>query len=129
MVGDFPKIIKENCFNFRPDNKKIWKVIAPVEKMKISELTWQFDIPFWHSSSKLYIITPNQVLKNPKKYKKQYERIMKADLKYPIEVMKNQKGLWEILDGLHRLVKAHLSGQKEVNIRKIPSSEIPNIKK
>ena len=125
----FPQIIKEYCLNFRPDNKKVWKIIAPIEKMKISKLTWQFEIPLWHSSSKHYVITPNQVLKNPKKYKKQYKRIMNANLKYPIEIMKNQKGLWEILDGLHRLVKAYLLDCKEVNVRKIPLSEIPKIRK
>lgn len=124
-----PKIIKENCLDFDWDNENVWKVKAPVEKMKILELDWQFDFPFWHSSKKRYVITPNQVFKNPEKYKEQYDRIMDADLKYPMDIMLNQKGLWEILDGLHRLAKAYLLGYEEVEIRKIPLSEIPNIEK
>ena len=54
---------------------------------------------------------------------------MRSDLTYPIDIMKNKKELWEILDGLHRLAKAHLLKYKEVDIRKIPQSEISNIKK
>jgi len=70
-----------------------------------------------------------QVISNPKKYKYQYRRIMGADLKYPIEVMKNKKGKWEILDGLHRLVKAKVLGQTVVKVRKVPYSKIKEILK
>lgn len=127
--GIIPKIIKENCLDFDWENEKVWKVKAPIERMKISELDWQFNFPFWHSSTERYVITPNQVFKNPKKYKEQYERIMKSNMEHPIDIMKNKEYLWEILDGLHRLAKAYLLGQKEVNVRKIPHSEITNIKK
>ncbi|MBI2410835.1 MAG: hypothetical protein HYV32_03010 [Candidatus Kerfeldbacteria bacterium] len=34
--------------------------------------------------------------------------------------MKNKKGRWGILDGLHRLVKLYMAGQSTVNVRKIP---------
>ena len=124
-----PKIIKENCLDFDWDNKKVWKIKAPVEKMNIDELKWQFDFPFWHSSSQKYTITPNQVFQKPGKYKEQYERVMKSDLKHPIDIMKNKKKLWEILDGLHRLAKAHLLKYEEVNVRKILKEKIPEISK
>jgi hypothetical protein len=129
MEEKIPKIIKENCLDFNWDNRKVWEVKAPVEKMKILELSWQFDYPFWHSSLERYVITPNQVFKNPNRYKEQYERIMNSDLSHPIDIMRNKKGLWEILDGLHRLAKAYLLKYDTVNIRKIPESEIINIKK
>ena len=46
MKKKIPKIIKENCLDFDWDNKKVWKVKVPIEKMKISDLAWQFDYPF-----------------------------------------------------------------------------------
>ena len=62
------------------------------------------------------------------KYKEQYDRIMNADIEYPIDIMEN-KGKYVILDGLHRLVKCKLLGYEKVNVRIIPRTEIPNISK
>ncbi len=41
-------------------------------------------------------------------------------------IMEN-KGRWLILDGLHRLVKAHMQGLKKVQVRVIPRERIPEI--
>ena len=53
---------------------------------------------------------------------------MKADLKYPIDIMEN-KGRWLILDGLNRLMKAYLLKMKTVKVRIIPRDKIPEILK
>lgn len=50
-----------------------------------------------------------------------------SDLTYPIDIMWN-KGRWTLLDGLHRLVKAYLRGNKTVLVRKINSKYISQIK-
>ncbi len=122
-----PKIIQEVGFYFDWDEKKVWALKLPIENMEISYLEWMFDIPFWNSNGGYYDLSPNQVLANPEKYKEEYARIMKANLKYPIDIMFN-KGRWLILDGLHRLVKAKVQGMKKVNVRKVPRSDIPKIK-
>ena len=51
---------------------------------------------------------------------------MKADLSHPINIIQN-KGRWLILDGLYRLIKAKILGYDNVNVRKIPRTEIPKI--
>ncbi|MDD4358760.1 MAG: hypothetical protein PHY30_03015 [Candidatus Pacebacteria bacterium] len=40
--------------------------------------------------------------------------------------MKN-KGRWVILDGLHRLMKLYIQGNKIINVRIIPRGKIPEI--
>lgn len=52
----------------------------------------------------------NDVLKNPRKYSKDYAEILKADLKYPI-LLDSRYG---ILDGVHRYVKALGLGKKTI---------------
>jgi hypothetical protein len=37
------------------------------------------------------------------------------------------KGRWLMLDGLHRLMKAHLQGEKFVRVRIVPREMIPKI--
>jgi|SRR3989344_4640198 len=121
-----PKIIEEVGFDFDWDIKKVWKLNYPVEEIDIKELEWHFEIPFWNTKNSYYDLTPNEVINNPIKFKDEYDRTMKADLSHPIDIMKN-KGKLLILDGLHRLVKAKISGYKKVSVRKIPRLEIPNI--
>ena len=54
--------------------------------------------------------SPNDVLANPKKYKADYERIMKADFNYPIITIDESF----LADGIHRVVKAIISKRKSV---------------
>jgi len=127
MNRKIPKIIDKVGFDFSWSEKKVWKLKYPVEEMNIKELEWHFKIPFWNTEKGFYDLTPNEIIDNPEKFKEEHKRTMKADLKHPIDIMKN-KGRWLILDGLHRLVKAKILGHKTVSVRKIPHYEIPNIR-
>jgi len=124
-----PELIRQNCYvRIKWDNKKMWELNLPIEKMKVSELSWQFKIPFWKTDTPKFGLTPLEVIKNPKKYEGHYKRILEANLKHPIDIIKNPKGKWEILEGLHRLTKAKILKHKEVTIRKIPKQMLNFIK-
>ena len=100
-----PQVIKDVGFDFWWDNKKVWKLDISVEEVDISELEWHFDIPFWDTIGGYHDLRPNEVLENPKEFKEKFERIMRSDLSYPLDIM-FWKDRWLLLDGLHRLVKA-----------------------
>ncbi len=53
--------------------------------------------------------SPNDVLKNPKKYKDDYELITNANLKYPILVIDKF-----VADGIHRITNAIINGKKKM---------------
>ena len=126
MKGELPDIIKEVGFDFDWENGKVWQLNIPVTEIDIDELTWHFDIPFhWHKGG-VYNLKSREIIENPKKYQEEYERTVKADMKYPIDIMEN-KGRWLILDGLHRLMKAYIQGMRKVNVRIIPMEKIPEI--
>ncbi len=124
---DLPSIIKEVGFDFSWDSEKVWKLDLPVEDMDMQDLIWHFDIPFWEKSdTDDYNLIPWQVIKKEYGTDEHRKKIDNADLKYPIDIMEN-KGRWLILDGLHRLVKAHELGQKTVRVRKVPREKISEI--
>ncbi|MCL5680372.1 MAG: ParB N-terminal domain-containing protein [Candidatus Marsarchaeota archaeon] len=123
-----PAIIKRVGFNFHWDERKVWKLKIKPEEMKISKLEWMFYVPFWRLPDNTpYSLKPIDVIEKPKKYKKEYKRTMKANLKHPIDIMRN-KGKWLLLDGLHRLAKAKILGYDSIYVRKIPRSEIAKIR-
>ena len=123
-----PQIIKEVGFDFHWDESKVWALDVPIEEMDIKDLEWHFDIPFWWTEGGYYDFKPRWVIKNPKKYPDRLKRVMGSNLNYPLDIM-FWKDKWLLLDGLHRLTKAKITGQQEVKVRKIPTSDIDKIKK
>jgi hypothetical protein len=77
------------------------------EKIPISQLIHNLEYKGWGNVEKSIYYSALDVLKSPRKYQKDYIRIQKADLKWPIII--NEHG--DIIDGVHRLTKAHLEGK------------------
>ena len=128
-MARIPKIIEDVGFDFHWDSRKVWALDEPTVEMDVNELIWHFDIPFWEmKDADDYNLTPWEVIKKPDEHSVHFRKIQDADMQYPIDIMEN-KGRWLILDGLHRLVKAHLAGAKTVRVRKIPRFQIPKILK
>ena len=126
-MRELPKVIQEVGFDFSWDERKVWALDLPTETMSISELAWHFDVPFiWSKPDGFYDVKPQEVMDNPDQYKEEYERTMRADTAYPIDIM-FWKNRWLILDGLHRLMKLALQGAEEVSVRRVPESAIPLI--
>ena len=125
-MENIPQIIKDLGFDFDWSEEKVWALDVPVEEIDIKELIWHFDIPFlWENG--VYNLKPIGVIHNPENHKEEYERTMKADLTYPIDIMEN-KGRLLILDGLHRLMKSYILKMDKVEIRKISRDNIELIK-
>lgn len=121
-----PKIIQEVGFDFSWSEPKVWALEVPEESMPIQELVWHFDIPFLWEKGGVYNLKPREVLDHPDQHPEEYQRTMRADTTFPIDIMEN-KGRWLILDGLHRLMKLSQEAAASVRVRKIPHSRIPDI--
>jgi hypothetical protein len=131
---ELPKIIKENGFGYplekyKWDNKKLWALDVDPEEMDVKELEWILDTPWWTDGTSKYNLEPRKVIENPGKYPDHQARLEVCDTYVPIDIMLNRKGKWLILDGLHRLVKLVMRGEKKVMVRKIPRNLIPQIVK
>ena len=127
-MSQVPASVSEYGFDFDWDERDVWKLDYPAKEIEIDKLAWHFEVPFWNLGDQEYVLTPSQVMSDPEKYRLEYDRIMMADERYPIDVMENN-GRLVILDGLHRLVKQKIQGKDQVLVRIIPRSEIANLAK
>lgn len=126
--NELPKEIRDQGLDFHWDKNKLWALEnIPIEDIEVSEIEWQLDLPFWHHNGKKYSICPRVVLENIDLYPDHKTRILNADINYPIDLIENQNGRLEILDGVHRLIKLMLDGNKKVKVRKISRDFIPLI--
>ncbi len=101
-------------------NKLIIKFInSNVKKIKIEQIPIKDLMPNlynkeWEDLNNNFdeFISPHDVLINKSKYSKHWEKIINAELDYPIVITNN----YTILDGTHRFTKALLSGKKDINV-------------
>lgn len=85
-----PPIIKDVGFDFHWSEEKVWDLDAPVSEMEIGELLWHFDIPFLDEGDKRYVLTPRAVMEHPEQYLKEYMRMQRADMRWPLNIMENK---------------------------------------
>ena len=69
-----------------------------------------FDYDNQDDPGKNIAYSAKDVIGNPKKYPDEYERILNANLSYPIIISANN----DVIDGVHRLTKAFLEKKKKI---------------
>lgn len=89
-------------------------IFKPVHtKILVSDLTRNLDHKCWGDPTNAIEYSPLDVLKDPELYVRDMDRIDNANLSYPIIVHNTI-----IVDGVHRLTKATLSGKKYIKAYK-----------
>ncbi len=114
-----PSVIESYWYAFDWDVEAIWALDLPVSQMPIARLEWHLDVPLWPFEGRPYTLTPRDVIKAPYRYADEYRRAHRASLVFPIDITWF-KGRWLILDGIHRLLKAHELRLDSVSVRKVP---------
>ena len=127
-MGRRPEIIERYWYAIDWDVPSLWALDLPVVHLSMDDLIWHLDVPVWpDEAGQGYQVTPRQVYENKMENPTEFARIMAADLSFPIEVLALERRLM-ILDGIHRLTKAHLEGRAEVSARMVPPSAVQKLK-
>jgi hypothetical protein len=106
--------------DFLWDVGKLRRLELPETELHVSDLAWQLKLPFWSDGGRPFRVTPMQVAVAPHRYPEQYARTKAADLTYPLDLVERPNRRPTILDGVHRLLKAHLRGHHVVRARILP---------
>ena len=122
-VIELPPAIEEYWYAFDWNVEALWALDLPSEVFPIDKLLWHLDVPLWELDGRRYALTPRQVLRSPYRYDKEYRRVRASSLVFPIEITR-LKGRWLILDGVHRMTRAHEDGHEEILVRKVPRKMI-----
>lgn len=104
----------------------LWRLELPVDTLPVAKLAWQLELPWWRHGERVFAISPAEVLREPTRDPAQFDRILAADLAYPIDLTL-RRGRLIVLDGVHRLAKAMLLGLTEVKARRVPAVALPLI--
>ncbi|HEU4948852.1 MAG TPA: hypothetical protein VFT31_17020 [Kribbella sp.] len=105
LVATMPTAVREVFPTTRWQLEKLRALDLRTEPVEIADLAWMFDLPLWQLDGHRFRVTPNQVAATPMNFRPHYERVMNADLDFPIHLVA-YRGRLVVLDGVHRLLKA-----------------------
>jgi hypothetical protein len=114
---------------FKIDEPKLWAVDLPVEEILISEIEYNSEIPYLEKEgTDDWNLTPLMLVKNSDAEPSHRERMDRVNLKFPIDIYRNDNfNKWIILDGVHRYSKALSLGRKTIMVRRVPEDVVKKI--
>lgn len=102
----------------------LWALEESYHETHASEFEWQLHAPFWKTKKGYsYNLCPIEVLLDKAAYDAHYQRILAADVSYPLTVSRFG-GRLVILDGLHRLSKLHMMKADKIRYGFVPASKL-----
>jgi hypothetical protein len=113
--------------DFDWDRGRLHALRLPVEDVAVADLRWQLDLRWWKHADRHFAVSPNEVRADPVRHSTHWERTLAADLAYPIHLAETAPGRWTILDGVHRLLKADVLGQRHLGAHRVPPALLPSI--
>jgi hypothetical protein len=125
LVPLIPPELRPFMLDFEWDIERLHGLDLPVELMSVAKLVWHLELPWWRGEGP-FCVRPVDVLRRPGDHPVHRGRILKADLRHPLEVTWRED-VWTIMDGIHRLAKAVVLGLPRVAVRKVPASAFADI--
>jgi hypothetical protein len=120
-----PPVMQALLPNTMWDRIKLHELVLPVVELRVAELRWMLDLPWWRVGERRFAVTPNQVRHAPERYAAHWRRMLDADLDYPIDLLQRDRLI--ILDGVHRLLKADVLGMRTLACRVLDAEQFAAI--
>lgn len=119
MATGVPRVLLNHLPPFSWNVQNVWALSAEVLERPREEFDYLLRLPFWSSAPRvgmLFDTAPLAVIREPYRYPHHALRMKEAALHYPLDFLMFQGSL-RVLDGLHRLAKAHVKGHAVVALR------------
>jgi hypothetical protein len=126
LWGVMPPVLRDVVLDFVWSRELLWRLDLPVTQVPIEQLDWHLRLPMWAHDGIPFVLPPEQVARDPLTFSEQYARTMAADMSFPLHVLRRPHGR-TVLDGMHRLLQAHLQGHREVLAKALPFDRLEDI--
>ena len=120
LTAMMPDSVRRSLLPWEWSRDQLWALALPARSMPLQTLQSVFQVPLWRGEDGTPFATrPDDVLAAPERYPSQFDRMLQANLAYPVDITR-WRGAWIVLDGVHRLLKAAHLGLAEVAAREVP---------
>ena len=122
-----PPVLQPYILDFQWDLARLHALDLPTTELTVASLAHHLELPFWAYDGRPFQVTPYEVAADPNRYHEQFARTLVANLSHPVHAVRREDGRITILDGVHRLLKAHLTGQALVRARLLGREQLDEI--
>lgn len=117
LLDQLPAALRGVILDFHWDTDRLHEISLPTRVVPIAEVDWHLTLPFWAVDGVPFQVSPAEVAADRVTHRRQWERTEAADLRFPLDGYRRADGRLVILDGIHRLLKATVTGRPEVEVR------------
>ena len=118
-ASELKEILKSAGLKAPVDVTKLKKLLLPVVGIPLEKLMWHFDLPVWSQDRTTELnLTPWDVIQENEGSETQFIKVEQANMDTPIIVTEYQSKV-VIIDGLHKVINAFLSGQKRIKAKMV----------
>ena len=110
--------------DFDWDRERLHALDLPAAEVAVAELRWQLELRWWKHADRHFAVTPNDVRADPIRYDLHWQRMLAAQLSFPIHLAETAPARWTILDGVHRLLKADVLGHSHIRAVRVPPAQL-----
>lgn len=125
-IGEVPEPIRRACPEFEIDATLLWGLELQPQSIAVHTVFWMLELPVWPERGIPFSLRPVDVIRMPGKHLEHAQRIERASLNFPIDVLPYRNRL-VILEGCHRTAKAAMEGMPTISARVVPPYRIPEI--
>ena len=116
LLGAIPDELRPWLLPVAWSQDRLWKIERPVHRVEVASLRWHHHLHWWRGEPNAWFqVTPAEFMRSPDAYPEHRRRVEQADLSYPLHAIR-RRGRTFVLDGIHRLVRAHLLGLEAVDV-------------
>ncbi len=109
------------------DQARLWSVARPPTTSRVTDLRWHYELPWWRGNdNRWFSVSPRDYLENPAEFPEHESRISSSDLAFPLHGVR-RRGRIQLLDGIHRLVRADGLGRLNVDVILLSLEDIAGI--
>ncbi|SDT20898.1 hypothetical protein [Microlunatus soli] len=120
LLDQLPAQLHGIILDFHWDADRLHALALPTSVVPIADLDWHLALPFWAVDGEPFRVSPAEVATDPVTHRQQWERTQAADLGFALDGYRRSDGRLVILDGIHRLLKASVTGRSSISVRVLP---------
>jgi hypothetical protein len=127
LLDVLPTVLRGIVLDFNWSRELLWGLDLPAGRVPVADLRWLLSMPVWSFEGEHFQISPAQVRADPVRYRFHYAQALATDLSFPLHVLVRADRVVTVLDGFHRLLKADLTGQEVLTVKKVTEDQLGTI--
>jgi hypothetical protein len=127
LIDEIPDALRAWLLPISWDLTRLWHLDGRATGVPVAALRWHYDLPWWRGGDRAWFrVRPAEFIAAPERFPDHARRVASADLSFPLYGLR-RRGRVQILDGIHRLVRADQLGHETMSVVLVTAPQLATI--